>query len=89
MSVWAWAVGSSSMLGRASTVALVLASASNFLFWAAVIFLPPTFGVSALSLRSNTAFFFATLLDSLSSALALLLAPELAGILEDWLLWAV
>ena len=58
--------------------AFALASASSFLFCAAVSFFPPGFGVSALSLGSNTAFFFATF-DSLSSALARLLAPELVG----------
>ena len=65
-----------------------MASASSFLFWAAVSFLPPTFGVSAVSMGSKTAFFFATF-DSESSVLALLLAPELVGILVACLLCKV
>ena len=70
------------MFGSSSAAARAFASASIFRFWAAVGFFPPTFGVSALSLGSKTAFFLATF-DSWSSDLALLLAPLLVGILKS------
>ena len=76
-----WLAASSLISGSSSAAALALASASIFLFWAAVGFLP-TLGVSALSFGSNTAFFFTTF-DSLSSDLALLLAPEVVGMIAQ------